>query len=45
MNFMRGKIIKKDSKLYFDEGKIQVKLVEDMYKKMANYTDQEVFFG
>lgn len=45
MNFMRGKIIKKESKLYFDEGKIQVKLVEDMYKKMANYVDQEIFFG
>ncbi|MDP3042299.1 MAG: sn-glycerol-3-phosphate ABC transporter ATP-binding protein UgpC [Candidatus Omnitrophota bacterium] len=45
MNFMQGKIIKKEGKLYFDEGKIQVKLVEDMYKKMGNYLDQEVFFG
>jgi multiple sugar transport system ATP-binding protein len=45
MNFMLGKIIKKDGKLYFDEGKIQVKLVEDMYKKMVNYVDQEIFFG
>jgi multiple sugar transport system ATP-binding protein len=45
MNFMQGKIIKKDGKLYFDEGKIQVKLVEDMHKKMVNYVDQEVFFG
>ena len=45
MNFMQGKIIKKEGKLYFDEGKIMVKLVEDMYKKMANYVGQEVFFG
>jgi len=37
MNFMQGKIIKKDGKIYFDEGKIQVKLVEDMYKKMTGY--------
>jgi len=45
MNFMKGKIIKKEGKLYFDEGKIFVKLVEDMYKKMANYVGNEVFFG
>ena len=45
MNFMQGKIIKKEGKLYFDEGKIQVKLVEDMYKKMANYAGLEVCLG
>ena len=45
MNFMQGKIIKKGGKLYFDEGKIQVKLVEDMYKKMTNYVDHEILFG
>ena len=45
MNFMQGKIIKREGKLYFDEGKIQVKLVEDMYKKMVYYTDQEVVLG
>jgi multiple sugar transport system ATP-binding protein len=45
MNFMLGRIIKKDGKIYFDEGKIQVKLVEDMHKKMANYVGKEVFFG
>ena len=45
MNFMLGRIIKKEGKIYFDEGKIQVKLVEDMYKKMANYVGQDVYFG
>jgi len=45
MNFMQGKIIKKEGKFYFDEGKILVKLVEDMHKKMANYVGSEVFFG
>ncbi|PIQ90654.1 MAG: glycerol-3-phosphate ABC transporter ATP-binding protein [Candidatus Omnitrophica bacterium CG11_big_fil_rev_8_21_14_0_20_41_12] len=45
MNFMQGQIIKKEGKLYFDEGKIRVKLVEDMYKKMANYVGLEVIFG
>jgi len=45
MNFMLGRIIKKDGKIYFDEGKIQVKLVEDMYKKISNYVGKEIFFG
>jgi multiple sugar transport system ATP-binding protein len=45
MNIMQGRIIKKEGRLYFDEGKIQVKLVEDMYKKMASYVGSEVLFG
>jgi len=45
MNFMQGRIIKKEGRLYFDEGLIQVKLVEDMYKKLANYVGREIFFG
>jgi multiple sugar transport system ATP-binding protein len=45
MNFMSGKIIKKDGRLYFDEGKIQVKLVDDMRQKMNAYIDKEVIFG
>jgi multiple sugar transport system ATP-binding protein len=45
MNIMQGRIIKKEGRLYFDEGKIQVKLVEDMYKKMAAYVGREVLFG
>lgn len=45
MNFMNGKIIRKDGRLYFDEGKIKVKLVDDMRQKMNGYTDREVVFG
>jgi len=45
MNFMRGKIIKKNGKIYFDEGKIIVKLVEDMFDRMIAYIDREVIFG
>jgi multiple sugar transport system ATP-binding protein len=45
MNFMNGKIIKKNGRLYFDEGKILVKLVEDMYDKMLPYTAGELIFG
>ena len=45
MNFLNGRIIKKDSKLYFDEGRIRVKLVDEMMPKMKPYLDKEVTFG
>jgi len=45
MNFMNGRIIKKDSRIYFDEGRIRVKLVEDMYSKIAPYIGKEIVFG
>ncbi len=45
MNFMDGRIIKKDRKYYFDEGKFQVKIVEDMYSKISSFEGQEITFG
>jgi len=45
MNFMQGNIIKKEGRLYFDEGRIHVKIVEDMHKKMINYVGSDVIFG
>ncbi|MFA4889250.1 MAG: sn-glycerol-3-phosphate ABC transporter ATP-binding protein UgpC [Candidatus Omnitrophota bacterium] len=45
MNFMTGKIIKRNGKIYFDEGKISVKLVEDMSDKLLPYNNKEVGFG
>lgn len=45
MNFMNGRIIKKEGRLYFDEGKITVKIVEDMYKKLMPYEGKDIIFG
>lgn len=45
MNFMFGRVIKKDSKIYFDEGKVRVKLVEDMHKVITPYIGKEIIFG
>jgi len=45
INLMDGKIIKKGQKYYFDEGKFQVKIVEEMYKKIKPYEGKEVTFG
>jgi len=45
MNFMNGRIIKKDSRIYFDEGRIKVKVVEDMYPKLVPYIGKDVILG
>jgi len=45
MNFMQGKITKKDGRIYFDEGKIQVKAVEDMHKELSPYIGKELVLG
>jgi len=45
MNFMDGKVIKKEDGFYFNEGNFQVKIVDDMYDRLASYQDKEVIFG
>jgi multiple sugar transport system ATP-binding protein len=45
MNFMRGRIIKKEGRYYFEEGKITVKLVEEVYGKMSAYAGKEIIMG
>jgi multiple sugar transport system ATP-binding protein len=45
MNFMNGRVIKKDGRLYFDEGKILVKLVEDMYIRISPFIGRDIIFG
>ncbi|OGX44397.1 MAG: glycerol-3-phosphate ABC transporter ATP-binding protein [Omnitrophica WOR_2 bacterium RIFCSPLOWO2_12_FULL_51_8] len=45
MNFMRGRVIRKNGKIYFDESKFRVKMVEAMYEKMLPYDGKEVIFG
>ena len=45
MNFMKGIIIKKNGRIYFNERKIMVKLVEYMYEEMMPRVGREVIFG
>jgi len=45
MNFMLGKIFKKNGRIYFSEGKAQVKLVEEMFDKVSGYAGKEIIFG
>ncbi|MDE1920895.1 MAG: sn-glycerol-3-phosphate ABC transporter ATP-binding protein UgpC [Candidatus Omnitrophica bacterium] len=45
INFMTGRVIRKDRKYFFDEGKFQVKLTDGMYSKIASYEGREVILG
>ena len=45
MNFVKGVIVKKDGRLYFNEGKFRVKVIDDMIKPLMSYIDKEVIFG
>ena len=45
ISLMNGRIIKKERKYYFDEGKFLVKLVEEMHKAIAPYEGKEIVFG
>jgi multiple sugar transport system ATP-binding protein len=45
MNFVRGKVIKKDGRSYFNEGRFKVKLVDSMTKSVEPFIDREVIFG
>jgi multiple sugar transport system ATP-binding protein len=45
ISLMNGRIIKKERKYYFDEGKFRVKLVEEMSKNIASYEGKEVILG
>jgi len=45
ISLMNGRIIKKERKYYFDEGKFQVKLVDEMVKVITPYEGKEVTMG
>jgi len=45
MNFMEGRIIRKEGRLYFDEGHFRVRIVEDMYDALTSYIDTRVIMG
>jgi multiple sugar transport system ATP-binding protein len=45
MNFMEGKIIRRNGKVYFEEGKIFLKLAEGISSKMLAFNGQEVILG
>ena len=45
MNFVKGTVIRKDGKFYFNEGKFRVKIIDAMSEAVRPYADKEVIFG
>jgi multiple sugar transport system ATP-binding protein len=45
INLIKGMILKKDKKYYFDEGKFRVKLIDEMGDVIAPYAGKEVVLG
>ncbi|MFH1846952.1 MAG: sn-glycerol-3-phosphate ABC transporter ATP-binding protein UgpC [Candidatus Omnitrophota bacterium] len=45
MNFLEGKIIKKEGKIYFDEGNFRIKAVESMFDILEDYVDKTLILG
>jgi multiple sugar transport system ATP-binding protein len=45
MNFMEGKIIKKNGSILFTESKFKVKIPVELDKNLKNHIDREVIFG
>ena len=45
MNFVNGNIVRKNGKLYFNQGHFQVKIIDAMIQLLAPYVDKEIIFG
>ncbi len=45
MNFVDGKLVKKDSHIYFDGGRFEVRVLDETVQKLDDYIAQEVTFG
>ncbi|HOW43131.1 MAG TPA: sn-glycerol-3-phosphate ABC transporter ATP-binding protein UgpC [Candidatus Omnitrophota bacterium] len=45
MNFMNGRLVRVKDKVYFDEGKLKVQVVEEMLKRLEPYAGKEIIFG
>ncbi len=45
INMMQGRVVKRESKLFFDEGKVQVRIMDAMAPRMAAYEGKDVVLG
>lgn len=45
MNFINGRIVKKDHSLFFDEGGFTIKIPEEFEDKLYDFIDKEVILG
>ena len=45
MNFVPGKMIKRNGRFYFEDGTIRVKVVDEMIPRIASYEGKPITFG
>lgn len=45
MNFISGRIIKKEGKLFFDEGSFSLEIPQEKYDKLTNYIGKKIILG
>ena len=45
MNFMQGTITRADGALYFNEGSFRLRVVDEMWERLAQYENKSVVFG
>ncbi|MCM8811668.1 MAG: sn-glycerol-3-phosphate ABC transporter ATP-binding protein UgpC [Candidatus Omnitrophica bacterium] len=45
MNFINGRVIRRNGKFYFEEGAFRVKIVDEMVPKLAPYDGKQVTLG
>jgi len=45
MNFLDGRLIKKDNSLFFDEGRAHLRVVDDMMPRLLPYINKKIIFG
>lgn len=45
MNFIEGRIVKKDSRFFFTQDGFRLRIAEDMHNRLSGYEDRDVIFG
>ena len=45
MNFIPGRVIRRNGRAYFDEGTFRVKVTEEMYPRILPYEGKRILFG
>jgi multiple sugar transport system ATP-binding protein len=45
MNFMNGLVVKKENKLFFNEGNFMIRIADEMHDKLKSYCDKEITLG
>ena len=45
MNFLEGRILRQESRFFFDEGSFRIQIMEDMARRIASYENRPIVLG